>query len=303
MNADKLLEKYNNCSLCPRNCHANRLIGQLGFCKQTSSLRMARAALHYWEEPVISGESGSGTVFFSGCNLRCIFCQNYEIAIGECGKKIGVDRLSDIFIELQDKGANNINLVTGAPYIPHIVKAIVDSKKKGLTIPILYNSSGYESVEALNLLDGLIDIYMPDLKYYSPDLSLEYSNAKDYFEIATKALAEMYRQVGAIKLSNGLLKKGMIVRHLALPGQTKDSKKILRYLHETFGDNIYISIMNQYTPLKQVAHHPLLSRKLTDDEYKKIITFAEKIGINNAFIQEGDVAAESFIPSFDYEGL
>ncbi|MCQ2526023.1 MAG: radical SAM protein [Lachnospiraceae bacterium] len=286
-----------------------------GFCSQTDKIRAARAALHYWEEPVLSGSQGSGAVFFSGCNLKCVFCQNYHIAIGECGKEITVDRLSDIFLELQDKGAHNINLVTGAPYIPHIKEALIIAKNNGLTLPILYNSSGYESVDALKMLDGLIDIYLPDMKYFSSELSALYSHAPNYFEYASAAIAEMVRQVGspvieavddAVDYNNEplmLMKKGVIVRHLLLPGQTKDSKKILRYLFETYGNHIYISIMNQYTPLPQVEKIPELNRQVTADEYDRVVNFAIKLGIENAFIQNGETAKESFIPAFNYEGI
>ncbi len=267
----------------------------------------ARAALHFWEEPCISGSSGSGAVFFSGCNMKCIFCQNREIALGKLGMEITVEKLSDIYLMLQDEGANNINLVTGTHYIPQIALSLCMAKEMGLHIPIVYNTSSYESVESLKLLDGLIDIYLPDLKYYSPDISKAYSSATDYFPVACKAIAEMYRQVGEPsfyeKDGEHLMKKGMIVRHLILPGNTKDSKKILRYLHETYGNSIFISIMNQYTPLSQVSEHPLLSRKVTENEYDKVVTFAEKIGIENGFIQEGEAADESFIPPFDFEGL
>lgn len=294
-----------NCTLCPRKCGANRLAGQVGFCRQTAEITAARAALHYWEEPCISGHCGSGTVFFSGCNLQCVFCQNHNIAIGKTGQIISPERLSEIFLELQEKGAANINLVTGAHFIPQIAHALGSAKETGLTIPIVYNSSGYEEVSSLALLDGLVDIYLPDLKYYSPELSLRYSHAKDYFEKATSALAEMFRQVGtpAFDAATGLMQKGIIVRHLLLPGQSKDSKKILRYLHNTYRNDIYVSIMNQYTPLPHVADYPELNRRITDLEYAKIISFAEQIGIVNGFIQEGETASISFIPEFSGEGL
>lgn len=326
-----LASALSSCHLCPRNCGADRLSGKTGYCGQTATIRAARAALHFWEEPLLSGSNGSGAVFFSGCNLRCIFCQNHSIALGECGKEISIERLGDIFLELQDKGAHNINLVTGAPYIPHIKKALIDAKSRGLNIPIIYNSSGYESVEALKMLEGLIDIYLPDMKYFSSELSGAYSNAENYFEVASAAIAEMVRQVGepvikqisenagsnyvqddskqySIPLDyNGeplqLMKKGVIVRHLLLPGQTKDTKKVLRYLHETYGDKIYISIMNQYTPLSQVSDIPELNRRVTDEEYDRVVNFAIKLGIENAFIQDGDTAKESFIPPFDFEGI
>lgn len=324
------------CRLCPRSCGVDRLSGKTGYCGQGKEIRAARAALHFWEEPILSGASGSGAVFFSGCNLRCVFCQNYHIAFGECGKAISSKRLSEIFLELQAKGAHNINLVTGAPYIPHIREALLSAKSKGLILPIIYNSSGYESVEALKILDGLVDIYLPDMKYYSSELSMRYSKAPDYFEKASVAIEEMIRQVGSPIIEreslslfgdkntstnttvddniitaavdyNGdplmLMKRGVIVRHLLLPGETKDSKKILRYLHETYGERIYISIMNQYTPLAQVENIPELNRRVTPDEYDRVVNFAIRLGIQNAFIQDGDTATESFIPEFNYEGI
>lgn len=295
----------SNCILCPRKCGSNRLAGQVGYCGMPADPVVARAALHMWEEPCISGTSGSGTVFFGGCNLKCVFCQNHSIAIGDCGKKITITRLAEIFLELQEKGAANINLVTPTHYIPQIREALLLAKEKGLTLPIVYNTGSYENAEILHLLEGLIDIYLPDLKYFSTELSLKYSYADDYFEQATLAIAEMYRQVGTPVFDEvtGMMKKGMIVRHLLLPGQAKDSKKVLRYLHETYGDNIYISIMNQYTPLPHVAHIPELNRKVSAEEYDRVVNFALRLGIENAFIQEGETAEESFIPPFDMEGV
>ncbi len=310
-----------DCTLCPRNCHANRLEGGVGFCGQTAHLTAARAALHFWEEPCISGAygdncPGSGTVFFSGCNLQCVFCQNHDIANGGRGKIISLERLSEIFLELQEKGAANINLVTGTHFIPQICVALDMAKKKGLQIPVVYNSSGYEEVSSLELLDGLVDIYLPDLKYVNSELSQRYSHAPNYFEKASLALSEMYRQVGSATFDpeTGLMTKGMIVRHLLLPGESGDSKRVLRYLYNTFGNDIYISIMNQYTPMPHVMamvqattcnapDYIKLTRRVTPEEYEKIIAFAESIGIENAFIQEGDTADESFIPDFDGEGL
>lgn len=295
----------SNCILCPRKCSADRTAGQTGYCGMPGELLVARAALHMWEEPCISGSTGSGTVFFSGCNLKCIFCQNHSIALGDCGKPITVQRLAEIFLELQEKKATNINLVTPTHYIPQIRDALLLAKENGLNLPIVYNTGGYESVSSLRLLEGLVDIYLPDLKYYSTELSTTYSHATDYFQVASVALDEMYRQVGtpAFYEATGMMKRGMIVRHLVLPGQTKDSKKVLRYLHETYGDNIYISIMNQYTPLPHVAQIPELNRKVTPDEYDRVVNFALAMGIENAFIQEGETAEESFIPPFDLEGV
>ena len=294
-----------DCSLCPRNCHVDRTAGKTGYCGMDQKVKIARAALHMWEEPCISGTRGSGAVFFTGCNLRCCFCQNREIAIGDSGLEITEERLAEIFLELQEKDAANINLVTGTHYIPQIIAALDCAKKHGLNIPVVYNCGGYENTETLKLLDGYVDIYLPDLKYFSPELSTAYSHAPDYFETACAAISEMYRQVGdsVIDEDTGLMQHGMIVRHLLLPGQTKDSKKILRYLHETYGDHIYISIMNQYTPLPQVADIEVLNRTVTPEEYDRVLRFAERIGIERGFRQEGTAASESFIPEFDERGL
>ena len=302
--------KESGCNLCPRNCFVDRASGKTGYCGQTDKLYVARAALHMWEEPCISGKEGSGTVFFCGCPLRCIFCQNHNIALGKekngekLGKEISVHRLKEIFLELQRKGANNINLVTGTHYIPQIADALRFAKKEGLTIPVVYNTGGYEKVKSLRLLEGLVDIYLPDMKYVSKELSKEYSNASDYFDVASKALDEMVRQVGEPEFDDrGYIQKGVIVRHLVLPGSTKDSKAVLEYLWNTYGDKIYISIMNQYTPMEQIKNHPLLNRKVTKREYQKVIDYALSLGWENGFIQEGETAKESFIPSFNYEGV
>lgn len=299
------LSFLQNCTLCPRECGINRTIGQTGYCGMPADLVVARAALHMWEEPCISGSTGSGTVFFGGCNLKCVFCQNHSIAVGNCGKKITTARLAQIFLELQEKGASNINLVTPTHYIPQIREALLLAKEQGLILPIVYNTGSYENTDALRLLDGLIDVYLPDLKYFSTELSTKYSHAADYFEKASLAIAEMYRQVGTpiFEETTGMMQKGIIVRHLVLPGQTKDSKKVLRYLHETYGDKIYVSIMNQYTPLPHVVHIPELDRKVTTEEYDRVVNFAIRLGMENAFIQEGETAEESFIPPFDMEGV
>ncbi|MCM1541516.1 MAG: radical SAM protein [Blautia sp.] len=295
----------SDCTLCPRMCHADRLAGQTGFCGQTAELTAARAALHYWEEPCISGDTGSGAVFFSGCNLQCVFCQNHNIALGKSGKNISIERLTEIFLELQDKGAANINLVTSTHFIPQIALALSSAKAQGLAIPVVYNTGSYEEAASLQLLEGLVDIYLPDLKYFSSELSAKYSHAADYFEKASAAIAEMYRQTGppVVDARTGLMRRGVIVRHLLLPGETKDSKKVLRYLHETYGNDIYVSIMNQYTPLEHVAQIPALNRKVTEAEYDRALVFAERLGIEQGFYQEGGTASESFIPEFDGEGL
>lgn len=303
--SELIRETMRDCTLCPRECHADRQSGRTGYCGQTAQLTAARAALHFWEEPCISGTEGSGAVFFSGCGLRCGFCQNYDIAHGRTGQALTVERLAHIFLSLQAKGANNINLVTPSHFVPQIRASLLLAKKQGLSLPIVYNTGSYEKVSTLRLLEGLVDIYLPDLKYCSSELSRRYSHAEDYFSRAREALAEMYRQVGPpVRDASGrLLRKGMIVRHLLLPGQTRDSRKVLRYLHDTYGSDIFISIMNQYTPLPHTVHLPEINRPVSDAEYERVLRFAEAIGIENGFVQEGGTVGASFIPAFDGEGL
>ena len=292
------------CNLCPRECNVDRGLGKIGFCKVPNHIKVARAALHFWEEPCMSGEEGSGTVFFSGCNLRCVYCQNRKIAEGIYGKEITVDRLAAIFLELQEKGANNINLVTPSHYVLEIVKALKMAKAQGLSVPVVYNSSAYEKVEILSLLEGYVDVYLPDFKYMDALLSKKYSGAKDYSDVAKEALKEMVRQVGEARFDErGILTNGVVVRHLVLPGYTEDSKKIIKYLYETYGNHIYISILSQFTPLKGLNAYPELNRKLTEEEYDEVVDYAIEIGVENGFIQEGDVAEESFIPDFDGQGV
>ena len=297
------MNSYLNCKLCPRACGADRTVSH-GFCRESSALRAARASLHMWEEPPLSGTTGSGTVFFSGCNLGCVFCQNHEIAHENKGKEISPERLAEIFLELQEKGAANINLVTAVHFVPHVIAALDRAKANGLSIPVVYNSSGYESVDTLRRLDGYIDVYLPDYKYRDSDLAHLFSGAYNYPKAAEKAIAEMVRQIGdCVFDENGMMKRGVIVRHLVLPKHTDDSMEVLRYLHETYGDRIYISIMNQYTPMRKYEKYPELSRKLTTYEYEKVVKFAQKIGIKNGFLQSGEAAKESFIPSFDGLGI
>ena len=308
MTSEQINQIMSDCTLCPRRCHANRAAGQRGFCGQGAEIRAARAALHFWEEPCISGSAGSGAVFFSGCSLQCVFCQNYDIAHGqgaEKGQILSLERLARIFLELQEKGAANINLVTAGHFLPQVCLGIERAKREGLSIPVVYNSSAYEEVSALRMLEGLVDIYLPDLKYQSSRLSEQYSHAADYFEKATAAIREMFRQTGrpAFDLESGLMKRGVLARHLILPGQTGDSKRVLRWLHDTFGNDIYVSIMNQYTPLPHTARIPELNRRVSPEEYERVLAFSEKIGVENGFVQEGGAAAERFIPSFDGEGL
>ena len=288
----------SKCDICPRKCGINREKDELGFCQMKDKIKIARYSLHYWEEPIISGETGSGTIFFSGCNLKCIFCQNYKISSENIGKEISVERLKEICLELQNMGANNINLVTGTHFLPLIKEALTLAKKEGLTIPIVYNTSSYENVESLKEMEGLIDIYLPDLKYYDNKLAENFSLANNYFEIATNAIKEMVRQTGKPVIENNIMKKGVIVRHLLLPNHLEDSKKIIKYLHDTYNEDIYISIMNQYTPIKKFDKYTELNRTVTDKEYDELVNYACDLNITQAFIQEGETCKESFIPDF-----
>ena len=300
----KIMNKYENCLLCPRKCGINRSTGQTGVCGVSAEIRVARAALHYWEEPCISGEKGSGAVFFSGCSLHCVFCQNREISDGKAGKVISKERLSDIFLELKAKGANNINLVTPGQYIPDIVWAVNDARRRGMALPIVYNTSGYEDADELKQLEGIVDVYLPDFKYMDSALSEKYSRAKDYPSVAKQALSEMVRQQPRVVIDDatGLIQKGVIVRQLLLPGHVNDAKAILKYLHDTYQNSIYISMMSQFTPIA-LKDYPEINRTVTGREYERLIDYAIKIGITNAFIQEGNVAKDSFIPAFDCEGV
>lgn len=300
----KNMNKYENCLLCPRKCGINRSTGQTGVCGVSSEIKVARAALHYWEEPCISGKRGSGAVFFSGCSLHCVFCQNREISDGKAGKVISKERLSDIFMELADKGANNINLVTPGQYIPDIVWAVNDAKSRGMKLPIIYNTSGYENVTELKLLEGIVDVYLPDFKYMDSTLSARYSRAKDYPSVAKQALSEMVRQQPDVVIDDatGLIQKGVIVRQLLLPGHVNDAKAVLKYLYDTYHDHVYISMMSQFTPIA-LKNYPEINRTVTKREYERLVNYALEIGITNAFIQEGDVAKDSFIPAFDCEGV
>lgn len=300
-----MLELLKECRLCPRECGVNRLAGQKGRCGAVGEkVKVARAALHYWEEPCISGSRGSGAVFFSYCPLGCVYCQNREISRGDAGKEIPVSRLAEIFLELQGKQAHNINLVTPTHYVPQIVLALREAKEKGLSIPVVFNCGGYEKPETLKLLEGLVDVWLPDFKYVSTEHAAKYSGAADYLENAKAALSEMARQAGEPVFDiHGIMTRGVIVRHLVLPGMSKESKKILRYLHRTYGDRIYLSIMSQFTPLENVRDYPEIDRTVTESEYENLLDFAMNIGIENAYIQEGGTADESFIPPFDCEGV
>jgi len=297
-----ILEMENNilksCTLCPRNCKVNRLDGKFGFCQAGEYIKIATSMLHFWEEPCISGSKGSGAIFFSYCNLKCIYCQNYDISTNNYGHNISLGEFSRICLNLEQKGANNINLVTPTPFVPQIIKGIKLARNHGLSIPIVYNTSSYENIDTIKSLKDTVNIYLADLKYYDDSIAQKYSNAIDYFKYATDAILEMYSQVDTPIIKNGIMQQGLIVRHLILPNHIDDSKKIIKYLYDTYKDNIYISIMNQYTPLKYVKNIVDLNRKVTEKEYDEVINYAYDLGIRKAFIQEGDTAKESFIPNF-----
>lgn len=288
------------CNLCPRNCLVNRY-EKVGYCRAKAKLKIALASIHMWEEPVISGRDGSGTIFFSHCNLGCIFCQNYKIRNGY-GKKITIKRFSEICLELQSRGANNINLVTPTHYVPLIRKGLIQAKNRGLIIPIVYNTSSYENEATIENMEGLVDVYLADLKYYDDSYAKKYSNCNNYFEVATKAIGKMVEQVGSPIIHNGLMKRGVIVRVLLLPGLLEDAKKIIKYLYETYHDNIYISIMNQYTPVDKYVYEEL-NNKVAESVYDELVNFAYDIGVRNAFIQEGETQKDSFIPNFNLENV
>lgn len=317
------------CNLCPRECGADRDAGEKGYCRADSSIYVARAALHYWEEPCISGKGGSGTVFFSGCNLRCVYCQNHEIALGGAGKPVTVERLAEIFLELQDKGAENINLVTPDHYVTAVAKAVRQAKEQGLFLPIVYNGSGYEKPEAIRSLAGIVDVFLTDFKYMDASLAEKFSHAPDYPERAKRALHEMvyiiqnrpfdmdtpgqkvditsdFEHPALCFDDNGMLRRGVIVRHLLLPGHKKNAKDVIRYVHEIYGESVILSIMNQYTPVCGIAERTdckELYRKVTRREYEAVVEYAIGLGVKNALIQEGDTAKESFVPAFDGEGV
>lgn len=284
------------CNLCIRNCDIDR-DKSFGFCHANNNLKIAKYMLYYYEEPCISGSKGSGAIFFSNCNLKCVYCQNYEISLEEYGQEISIEDFSKICLELQDMGAHNINLITPGHYALKIKEGLILAKKKGLTIPIVYNTNSYENVTTIKELNGLIDIYLPDFKYYDNALAIKYSSAPAYSENAKKVIAEMYKQVGKPVFEKDIMKKGVIVRHLMLPTLTDDSKSIIKYLYDTYGDNIYISIMNQYTPMKHFDDD-ILNKTITKEEYDHIIDYAYDLGIRNCFVQEDETAKKSFIPNF-----
>lgn len=312
------MKEYSSCRLCPRNCGIDRN-NTTGYCREKSSLHVARASLHMWEEPCISGSCGSGTVFFSGCNMGCVFCQNRKISRGETGKIITAERLTEIFFELQEQGANNINLVTGDMFIPAIAKAVDRARTEGLKIPVLFNTSSYLNVDSVKMLEGLVDIYLPDFKYIREEDAVKYSNAPGYVEAAKAAIEEMVRQQPRCEFTRekshgrrddavyeegqNLITKGVVVRHLLMPGMLIQGKLIVKYLHERYGDDIYLSLMSQFTPNSELSDYPEINRRVTGSEYESLITYAQNIGVTKGFIQEGEAASESFIPEFDLRGV
>ena len=293
----KELEK---CSICPHMCGINRNNGQVGRCKSSNKVKIALYSVHDFEEPCISGENGSGTVFFSNCNMNCVFCQNYEISQQGKGKEITMERLAEIFLEQQNRNVNNINLVTPTSYVPQIIEAIKIARVNGLKIPIVYNTNGYENVETLKMLEGYIDIYLPDLKYAEDNLGLEYSKVKNYFEIATTAIKEMYRQVGSPKLNNdGIIEKGLIIRHLILPSNIENSKKVLKWIKENMDKDVYVSVMAQYFPTYKAKQIENINRKLTKEEYEEIENYLYDLDIENGYIQELGEHEEEYVPKWD----
>ncbi len=286
------------CVICPRKCNVNRYLKK-GYCQAGVKVKVAYYSLHLWEEPVISGKNGSGTIFFSHCNLRCIYCQNEKISLQGYGKEITNKRLREILLQLQEQGAHNINLVTPTHYVPQIYNVLKKIKGKELKIPVVYNTSSYENVGTIKMMNNLVDIYLADLRYYDDDLAFKYSSCKNYFEIATMAIDEMVRQIGSCTFDkDGMMLRGVIVRILILPGYVHEAKEIIHYLYQTYHDDIFLSIMNQYTPVR-TCEFSELNRKLSPEEYEDVIRYALTLGVNNAFVQDGETASESFIPIFD----
>ena len=294
------MSSIEKCEICPHNCKVNRLEGKVGRCKATDKVKIALASVHNFEEPCISGTNGSGTVFFSNCNLKCVFCQNYKISQQGLGREISIEELADIFIEQQNKKVENINLVTPTMYIYHIIEAIKIARKKGLNIPIVYNTNGYENVETIKKLNGYIDIYLPDLKYYDNDLAFKYSGIKNYFENATEAIKEMYNQVGAPVLDeNGIMKRGVIIRHLVLPNNLQNSKDVLKWINDNIDNKVFVSVMAQYFPTHRAKDFPEINRKLTKEEYEEIENFLYSLNLDNGYIQELGEHEEEYVPDFE----
>lgn len=294
------MQELEKCKICPHNCGVNRLNGNIGRCKSNGNIKLAMASIHNFEEPCISGENGSGTVFFSNCNMNCVFCQNYKISQQGLGREISIEELAEIFIDEQNKNAENINLVTPTMYVYHIIEAIKIAKNKGLKIPIVYNSNGYENLETIKKLDGYIDIYLPDLKYYDDDLAFKYSGVKNYFENATSAIKEMYNQVGSPVLDeNGMMKKGLIIRHLVLPNNLQNSKDVLKWINDNIDKKVFVSVMAQYFPTNKAKDFPEINRKLTKEEYEEIENYLYSLDLDNGYIQELGEHEEEYVPDFE----
>ena len=294
------MQELEKCKICPHNCGVNRLNGNIGRCKSNGNIKLAMASIHNFEEPCISGENGSGTVFFSNCNMNCVFCQNYKISQQGLGREISIKELAEIFIDEQNKNAENINLVTPTMYVYHIIEAIKIAKNKGLKIPIVYNSNGYENVETIKKLDGYIDIYLPDLKYYDDDLAFKYSGVKNFFENATSAIKEMYNQVGSPVLDeNGMMKKGLIIRHLVLPNNLQNSKDVLKWINDNIDKKVFVSVMAQYFPTNKAKDFPEINRKLTKEEYEEIENYLYSLDLDNGYIQELGEHEEEYVPDFE----
>ena len=301
---EKMNEALSHCMVCPRTCGIDRTKGQIGFCRAPYLPKVALVSQHNWEEPPISGTKGSGTVFFSHCNLGCVFCQNHDISQDGFGQEISIERLAEIFLEQQERGFHNVNLVSAVQFIPQVAKALKIAKENGLTIPVVYNSNGYESTEGLRMLEGLVDVYLPDFKYWDNELGLKYSNCPHYRETASDAILEMRRQVGDdIIDENGLMQKGIILRHLVLPGQYKDSCKVLDWIWKNLGEETFVSLMSQYTPMHRAKEIKALSRKLTTFEYDKVVDHFFEIGLKNGFMQKRSSATSEYTPTFDLAGV
>lgn len=293
------MEELNSCTICPHNCKVNRNNGQIGRCRSGNKVKIALASVHNYEEPCISGKNGSGTIFFSNCNLSCIYCQNYKISQLGKGYELSVEELANIMLEQQEKGVNNINLVTPTMYAYQIIEAIKIARKNGLNIPIVYNTNGYENVKTIQDLNGYIDIYLPDLKYYSNELSKKYSKVDNYFKYTTEAIKEMYRQVGCpVFDENGIIQKGLIIRHLVLPNHLQNSKHVLKWIKENMPEDTYVSVMAQYFPTYKAKEDDLINRKLTKKEYKEIEEFLYTLDLRNGYMQELGEHEEEYVPDF-----
>jgi putative pyruvate formate lyase activating enzyme len=293
-----------SCTLCPHSCRVNRFAGEKGFCQAGLLPSASLAALHHWEEPCLSATNGAGTIFFAFCNLRCVFCQNHSISQTGCSREITIERLAAIFLEQQARGAHNIDLVTPTHYVPQIIKALTLARQAGLALPVVYNSNAYEMPDTIASLERHVDIFLPDLKYYDNSYAVRYSAAPDYFVYASQAITKMVDLAGPpVFDAAGVMQRGVIVRHLAVPGLLSDSRNVLNWLWHTFGNTIFISLMNQYTPLYQAASHSEINRRLTTWEYNKLIDYASSLGIENCFIQTGKTSSSDYVPVFDGSGI